>query len=174
MAARSPKSPPAQNVNCSIARTLAVVGDRWTGLILRNAFHGMQTFDAFLDHLKVSPSVLSNRLQRLVDDGILKKQKARHDGRSFDYRLTEAGVDLYPVVVSMMDWGDKWRPSDKGTRLHLLERETGQPIAGTKVLASDGRELTAYDVRPVAGPAADPMIIELLKAKWGKAYDQLD
>lgn len=152
-------------MDCAVARTLDFVGEWWTLLILRNAFHGMRTFDAFQANLGISTSVLSARLRRLTEAGILERRPSPSDGRSVEYRLTEAGLDLYPVIVSLMDWGEKWAPNPRGRRIELIEKATGRPIAGTAVLAADGRPLKPWEVRPVAGPGADQDTFELLEAR---------
>src|SRR5690606_40440629 len=86
---------------CSIARTLSILGDRWTMLILRNAFMGMRRFDDFQQNLGVTRHVLSERLKRLVEHGILVKAPYFDRQERFEYRLTEKGLELYPILLSM-------------------------------------------------------------------------
>ncbi|MCR9130848.1 MAG: helix-turn-helix transcriptional regulator [Alphaproteobacteria bacterium] len=148
---------------CGVAETLKVIGDRWSLLILRNAFHGVRRFDAFQEQLSISTSVLSDRLARLVREGVLERRPAPDDGRAAEYRLTEAGLDLYPVLISLNQWGDRWRPDPAGERLRLIERATGQPIRGAAVLSEAGAPLTARDVAPEAGPALAPDLAELVE-----------
>lgn len=124
-------------------------------MILRNAFHGMKSFDAFRDHLEISESVLSARLAKLVKAGVFDRIQSEQDKRQFQYRLTEKGLDLYPVFVALMDWGDKWEPDPNGTRLALIERASGEPILGARVLSQSGTALSAKQVTPLPGPAAD-------------------
>lgn len=143
------------DIDCAIAQSLDIVSEWWMLLILRNAFHGMRTFDAFREHLEISPSVLSSRLKKLTDAGILERRPSGTDGRSHEYRLTERGYDLYPILVALNDWGEKWAPSPHGRRMELIEKATGEPIRGAVVLSRDGRPLMPWDVRPVAGPGAD-------------------
>ena len=102
-------------IDCSVAQTLSVIGEWWTLMILRNAFHGMRTFDAFREHLGISTSVLSDRLKTLTDAGIFRKAQSPTDGRSFEYRLTAKGMDLYPILVGMVQWGEKHMPSRRGS-----------------------------------------------------------
>lgn len=148
---------------CGVAQTLAVIGDRWTMLILRDAFHGVRRFDQFQAQLAISSSVLSDRLARLVREGVLERRAAPDDGRGAEYRLTPAGLDLYPVLIALNQWGDRWRPDPAGERLQLLERATGAPIRGAEVIAADGRTLTARDVIPAAGPALAPDLALLVE-----------
>lgn len=148
--------------DCSVTQALDIVGDWWALLILRNAFHGMRTFDAFQKQLDISTSVLSARLKTMTEAGVLKKVPSAADGRSFEYRLTPCGLDLYPVLVALMQWGEKWRPNDKGQRMILLEKATGQPVQGVEVLSASGKPLKAWDVEPVPGPGADERVRELI------------
>jgi DNA-binding HxlR family transcriptional regulator len=95
--------------DCSIARALEVVGERWTLLIVRDAFYGVRRFNDFLAHLDVPRAVLSDRLSGLVDDGILERQPdPGHAGRHV-YQLTPAGRDLWPVLHALLAWGDRYR-----------------------------------------------------------------
>ena len=115
----------------------------------------MHTFDEFQKQLGISTSVLSARLKKLTDAEVLSRQSSAHDGRSVEYRLTEKGLELYPVMISLMQWGDKWRPNGRGRRLDLRERKTGRRIAGVRVLSADGEVLGPRDVEVRAGPGAD-------------------
>jgi DNA-binding HxlR family transcriptional regulator len=151
-----------KDIDCSIARSLSILGEWWTLLILRNVFHGMRTFDALQAHLEMSSSVLSTRLRQLTDAGILQKRKSGTDGRSYEYKLTERGFDLYPVLVALMQWGEKWASNGRGLRVELVEKATGEPISGSVVVSKDGRSLTPWDVRVIAGPGADEKIRELV------------
>ncbi|MBQ0742921.1 MAG: helix-turn-helix transcriptional regulator [Pseudomonas sp.] len=148
--------------DCSVTKALDIIGDWWALLILRNAFHGMRTFDALQKQLGISTSVLSSRLKTMTEAGVLKKVPATGDGRSFEYRLTPSGHDLYPVLVALMQWGEKWRPNEKGQRLLLLEKATGLPVQGVEVLSAAGLPLKPWDVVPVAGPGADERVRELI------------
>lgn len=152
-----------ESCGCGVAQTLAVIGDRWTLLILRNAFHGTRRFDAFQAQLSISSSVLSDRLAKLTKEGVLVRAPAPGDGRAVEYRLTDKGLDLYPIMIALNQWGDKWRADPTGERLVLQERKTGQPIDGAVVLSASGERLTARDVIPSAGPALEPDLAELVE-----------
>ena len=91
---------------CSIARTLSVVGDRWTLLILRESFMRVRRFDQFQERLKITRHVLANRLKKLVDEGVLTRVAYQERPERFEYRLTAKGLDLYPVMMSLVHWGD--------------------------------------------------------------------
>src|SRR5882757_2816644 len=99
---------------CSIARPATLLGDRWTLVILRQAFNGVRRFDDFQQSLGVSRSLLSTRLEKLVDEGVLRREPYKDQTRTRDqYRLTEKGLDLYPVLMAMKQWGDKYM-ADEG------------------------------------------------------------
>jgi DNA-binding HxlR family transcriptional regulator len=97
---------------CPVARTLGVVGDRWTLLILRDCFLGAHRFDEFEASLGLSPHLLSTRLGKLVEHDILERRPYRERPTRHAYRLTEKGRDLYPVIASLLRWGDRWMSGD--------------------------------------------------------------
>ena len=150
------------NMNCAIAQTLERVGEWWTLLILRNAFCGMARFDDFHEHLGISTNILSNRLAHLTEAGILKREISKADARSFEYKLTPMGLSLYPILIAMTEWGEKWVPHSKGPRVRLLERNTNRPIKGVVIQSSEGRPLSPFDVKMIDGPGADHKIRELV------------
>ena len=92
--------------NCSIARSLEVVGERWSMLILRDAFLGLRRFDDFQRSLGVSRAVLSNRLDRLVAEGVLERRRYQENPERYEYRLTPKGLTLHPIIISIVHWGD--------------------------------------------------------------------
>jgi DNA-binding HxlR family transcriptional regulator len=96
------------DTTCSVARTLSVVGDRWTLLILREAFLGTRRFDAFQMHLGITRHLLTERLAVLVRDDVLRRARYQEHPPRDEYRLTEKGLDLYPVIVGLTRWGDPW------------------------------------------------------------------
>lgn len=95
--------------NCSVARALEVVGERWTILILRDAFRGVHRFDDFQRSLGVARNVLQTRLLRLVDEGLLERRRYQEHPPRHEYRLTPRGEDLWPVLLALMEWGDRHR-----------------------------------------------------------------
>ena len=104
------------NQVCSVARALEAIGDRWTMLVIRDAFVGARRFDEFQQRLGIARNVLADRLSRLVDEGILEKHEYQERPQRFEYRLTSKGVDLFPVLVSLMKWGDRHAPDPGGPR----------------------------------------------------------
>jgi DNA-binding HxlR family transcriptional regulator len=142
---------------CSIARSLEIVGDWWTLLVVREAFFGARRFGEFEANLGIAKNVLSNRLDRLVGAGILTRTPEPGRGNPVAYRLTARGEDLLPALVALMQWGDRWinagRPPVK-----LLERATGEEIAPLAVSTREGRALCAQDLVVTPGPGADPAV----------------
>lgn len=151
------------SMNCAIAQTLAQVGERWSLLILRNAFNGMTRFDDFQKDLGVATNILAARLGRLVKAGILRRERATKDGRAVDYRLTRKGLDLYPVLIALTDWGERWAANPKGSRILLRDRKTGRAVERVSVRSRDGRPLGPSDVVARPGPGSDARIRRLLQ-----------
>ena len=152
-------------MNCPIAQTLKLVGEWWTLMILRNAFCGMTRFQEFHQHLGISTNILSLRLQRLTQHGIMQKQLAQDDARSFRYELTEKGQALYPVLAAMTLWGEQWAANPKGPRLLLVERKTQKQIAGVGIRSADGYDLQPSEIETLAGPGADEKTHELMRIR---------
>jgi DNA-binding HxlR family transcriptional regulator len=117
---------------CSIQRSLDVLGDRWTILIMRDAFRGIRRFDEFRRDLDIARPVLTDRLHRLVDAGVLVKRQYCERPPRFEYRLTEKGAALSPTLVALMRWGDDWLSED-GPPTVLVHDTCGQPLDQTFV-----------------------------------------
>src|SRR3954469_2943711 len=113
---------------CSVARTLEVVGERWTLLIVRDAFFGVRRFDDFQRSLGIARNVLQGRLERLVEEGILERVRYQERPERFEYRLSEKGIDLWPVMVSMLTWGDKHAATEDGPPVVIEHRGWGGPL----------------------------------------------
>lgn len=134
------------DMGCSVARCLEQVGDWWTLLIVREAFFGTQRFGEFQSRLGIAPNVLSARLNSLVQHGILRATAESENGRVLGYRLTDKGRDLFPVIIALLQWGDRHAPPPGGPPVQVVDRETGHPIAPLQVRSHDGRVLQARDV----------------------------
>lgn len=113
---------------CSVARALSIVGDRWTMLVVREAFLGTRRFDQFLNHVGASRNIVADRLRKLVGAGVLDKRPYEERPRRFEYRLTDKGRDLYPVLVSLLAWGDRWMAEPEEPRLELVHARCGQRV----------------------------------------------
>ncbi|MCK7550764.1 MULTISPECIES: winged helix-turn-helix transcriptional regulator [Marinobacter] len=132
--------------NCSVARALNEVGDWWSLLIVLHAMHGTRRFVDFQQELGIARNILCDRLARLVDNEVLKKVDVGEHGSRFEYRLTEKGRDLFPIVIALRQWGDKWNPAPDQAPLDLRDRETGRTILPVDVRDADGKPLTVRDV----------------------------
>jgi DNA-binding HxlR family transcriptional regulator len=136
--------------NCTIGRALDVVGDRWTFVVLREVFQGIRRFDDLTVRTAIPRTVLTDRLRRLVDAGILRKEPYREPGaRSrMEYRLTEKGLDLYPVLLALQAWGDRYLAGPEGPAFEFAHRECEAPVH-LVMRCEAGHELAR--VRDVAG-----------------------
>lgn len=132
---------------CSIARAVSVVGDRWSLLILREAFQGATRFEDFRNRLGIARNVLSARLRGLVDEGVLEMVAYQNRPVRHEYRLTEAGRDLYPVLLSLMAWGDRWRAGGRPPPLTLIHRGCGHPVSPAVVCPDCGEALAPDNTR---------------------------
>lgn len=132
--------------NCSVARTLAVIGERWTMLILREAFMGRHRFDDFQRNTGIARNILASRLRALVNDGILERAEGEDEHARIEYRLTKKGLDLYPVMVAMLRWGDTWLCGEKGPPLTLVHRGCGAKATPAFVCPHCGENVTARDM----------------------------
>lgn len=135
--------------NCSIAGALEIVGERWTLLIVRDAFLGRRRFDEFQESLGISRNVLTERLGRLVDEGILERVRYQERPERYEYRLTEKGRDLYVALTALRQWGDRYVSAKPPT---LLRTKTdGRPVIAA-LIPADQAHLTRDDVEAVPGP----------------------
>jgi DNA-binding HxlR family transcriptional regulator len=141
-----------ENQVCSIARTLELIGERWTILIVRDAFLGVRRFDEFQRSLGVARNVLQNRLERLVDHGILERVRYQERPERFEYRLTEKGLDLWPVLVSLISWGDR-HAAPEGPAVILEHRDCGGHVNDRRICEKCGAFLGPRDVIARPGPA---------------------
>ena len=134
---------------CSIARALELVGERWTLLILRDAFLGVRRFDDFQRSLGIARNVLTTRLQRLVEAGLLERRRYQERPERFEYRLTEMGVDLWPTIVTLMKWGDRHLAGDAGPPVMLRHRGCGGAVDDRRMCERCGALLEARDAEAV-------------------------
>lgn len=145
--------------SCSIARALESLGDRWTVLILRDLFNGVHRFDELLEHLGVSRDVLSRRLTGLVEDGIVERRPYREEGMRprQDYHLTAAGRELQPVLVALLQWGDRHRATPDGPPTRLEHVGCGGEV-GLRLTCSQGHDVPRWEVAntPQAGARLRP------------------
>lgn len=138
--------------NCSIARALDVLGDWWNVLIIREALWGTRKFDDFQRHLGMSKSILSKRLKLLMEHDILEK---RSQGSSVDYQLTAKGREVQAIIVTLLQWGDRWYPQEDGPPVVLVNRHTRTPLAQLSFQDQQGNPLELTDIGLSAGPGAN-------------------
>ncbi len=141
-------------MHCSIARTLEVIGEWWTLLILRDAFLGVRRFDDFQRDLGIARNILTDRLNSLVEHGILRRDRYQEHPPRDEYRLTEKGLDLYPVLISLMGWGDRWTAGEAGPPIVLEHRGCGHEGMPVMVCPHCRDEVTARTLRAHPGPGA--------------------
>lgn len=142
---------------CSVARTLAVVGDRWTLLIVRDCFLGVRRFEEFQTRLGLSKATLVDRLHRLVDAGVLVTVAYSRRPPRAEYRLTARGHDLYPVLMALVDWGNRHAAGEAGPPLLHTHGACGHDFAPVTTCSHCGERVCARDVTVRAAPGfADP------------------
>ena len=144
--------------NCTVGRTMAILGERWTFVVLREVFNGVRRFDDIKRHSGIPRQVLSNRLALLVEQGVLRREPYRDPGERarHEYRLTDKGFDLYPVLVAIADWGDRYLADPDGPPVAFTHRDCGLTVH-TEVRCSDGHLVERpRDIapRPAAGARA--------------------
>ena len=138
---------------CMIARAMDVLGEQWTMLIVRDAFFGVRNFDDFQRNLGIARNVLATRLAKLVDEGVLTRSPNASDRRKVEYRLTQKGRDLFPLVIALSQWGARHlRRPDEAPPFGIVDRATGAPLAPLEVRSSDGHALSPGDTAIVPGP----------------------
>jgi DNA-binding HxlR family transcriptional regulator len=140
-----------ENQNCSIARALEIVGERWTLLIVRDVFLGLRRFDELQESLGIARNVLTDRLNRLVDEGILERLPYSERPPRYEYRLTTKGLELNVALTALRQWGDKYR-SDEPPR--LLRRKADKKPVIAALVPSGTTVLRADEVETVLGPGA--------------------
>ena len=133
---------------CSLARAMAVVGDRWTLLILREAFLKVRRFEAFQTNLGIARRLLTERLTGLVDDGILERVPYPERPLRHEYRLTAKGLDLYPVLLSLVHWGDAYYSDEAGPPVIHRHRHCGNDFRSVLCCSECGEPLDARSVEP--------------------------
>lgn len=139
---------------CSVAQAISVVGDRWSLLILRDCFLRVRRFDEFEERLGITRHVLSNRLKKLVDAGVLYRQAYHQRPVRHEYRLTQAGLDLYPIMMGLVHWGNVHRPGDKGRPMLHRHQACGHDFDPVLVCSHCAAPLDPREVEVRLGPGA--------------------
>lgn len=149
-------------MQCGIAQALEAFGDWWSLMIVRNAFFGMRRFADFERDLGIAKNILTARLTHLVEHGILERVDVGTEGQRFEYRLTEKGEALLPVLTALREWSDEWVFGRGHEPAIVRDRQTGKRIPKMRVTAADGRVLGRRDIRMEPGPGADEPLKRLL------------
>jgi DNA-binding HxlR family transcriptional regulator len=142
--------------NCSVAKTLDVVGEWWTLLILRDAFDGKRRFDDFHASLGMARSVLTARLKKLTDSGVLERSRYSEHPPRYEYRLTEKGEALFPVIAALIRWGDEWAPSAAGPPVVFVHESCGRITQPALTCPHCGGGVGAANTHTEPGPGALP------------------
>ena len=146
-----------KDMNCSLAQSLEIVGERWSLLIIRDTAFGIRRFDDIQKSLGIARNILTQRLSKLTNEGVLVK--ARGKAGRMEYQLTDKGWDLQPLLLSLFQWGEKYQPHPKGERMCFVDRTSGNPIQPMAVRSSDGRLLKSADVWAKRGPGLNKEIV---------------
>ncbi|MEP0189013.1 MAG: helix-turn-helix domain-containing protein [Erythrobacter sp.] len=140
------REPLRELMACGLPQALEVMGERWSFMILRASFNGLKHFEEFLSELGIARNILSNRLAKLVEHGILKREPCADDRRKIEYRLTDKGFDLLPAMIALRQWGQKHGAEFVSEDPVLVDQLDRQPIGPVSILAHDGRILSHEDL----------------------------
>ena len=144
--------------SCSVARALEVIGERWTILILRDAFLGIRRFDDFQRSLGIARNVLNARLQRLIEAGVLERRLYQERPDRHEYFLTEKGLDLWPVLVALIGWGDRHCAGPEGPPAVIVHEDCGGRVNDRRICERCDAELGPRDAKLLEGAAATEFI----------------
>jgi DNA-binding HxlR family transcriptional regulator len=137
---------------CSIAQSLEVIGERWSLLIVRDILNGNRRFGEIQGSLGVARNVLSARLQRLIAEGILERRPYQQGPERYEYFLTEKGLDLWPALIALLGWGDRYSTGPDGPPKVIVHKECGGHVSDRGICESCGKVLHARDARQIPGP----------------------
>lgn len=137
---------------CSVARSVAVIGDRWTLMIVRDCFLGVRRFEDFERRLGISRSIIADRLKRLVDAGVLRREAYQDRPPRHEYRLTERGLALHPVVLAIVHWGDTQFAGEEGPPMLHRHKTCGCDFAPVMTCSACGDPISAREVEVRPGP----------------------
>ena len=167
------REPLRELIDCGLPQALEVMGERWSFMILRASFNGLKHFEEFLTELGIARNILSNRLAKLVDHGILKREPCADDRRKIEYRLTDKGFDLLPAMIALRQWGQKHGAETVIEDPVLVDEIDRLPIGPVSILSHDGRILQAADLNMIrradVGHRSDGTV-----AKSGSPLDRAD
>jgi len=142
-----------KHLECSLSRSLDMVGEWWTLLIIRDLFYGINTFDLLCKDLGIARNILADRLKKLLEKGLIEKWQKDKGLKRQAYRLTPKGKDLFPIIMALVAWGDRWEAPD-GPPVIFRHRPDGHPTQPLIICAQCGEILKAGDITPQKGPGA--------------------
>jgi DNA-binding HxlR family transcriptional regulator len=137
---------PLRDIDCGLPAALEVMGERWGFMILRAAFNEVRHFEEFLTELGIARNILSDRLGKLVENGVLKREPCPEDRRKIEYRLTEKGLDLLPAMLALRQWGAKYGDAVRQDPV-LVDARDRLPVSPIGLRAHDGRDISYFDLR---------------------------
>jgi DNA-binding HxlR family transcriptional regulator len=141
-------------LDCSVAKALEVIGERWSLLIVRSVMHGNRRFGEMQESLGIARNVLSARLQRLIDEDILERRAYQESPPRYEYFLTQKGLDLWPALIALLHWGERYSPAPEGPRRLIVHKECGGEVSARGICESCGKVLHARDAKQMPGPGA--------------------
>lgn len=143
-----------EEFNCSWAQAAVAIGDKWSIMIIRDAFFGVRTFSAFVKNIGIARNILSQRLEHLIQHGIIKKESSGLGSNRFEYSLTDKGHALLPLMTALGQWGDAWVLGQDNEPVLVVDQKRGLPIRKIEVESSQGESLSINDITFKAGPGA--------------------
>lgn len=165
-------TPGLRERNCSVARTVVILSDAWTFLVIREAFFGAHRFEEFRSMLQIPRATLTDRLQRLVSEGIFKRIEYSETSSWVEYRLTRSGIDLYPTFMALMQFGDKWLSENHGVPLQLVHADCGKVSTPFVACSHCLTKVTARHVTYRDGPGAGHVSVEPSKRSRRSSDDE--
>jgi len=142
------------DVDSPVAKALEVIGERWSLLIVRTIMHGNRRFGEMQENLGIARNVLSARLQRLVDEEILERRAYSENSPRYEYFLTQKGLDLWPALIALLHWGERYSPEPDGRSRLIVHKECGGEVSERGICERCGKVLTARDAIQVPSPGA--------------------
>ena len=159
------REPSFSRLNCSIARSLAVLGDSWSLLVLRDALAGIRTFEGFTRGLGIARNTLTDRLRRLVEEGMLTQMDVGKRGTRFEYVPTPKAKEFQVALIAIMQWGDRWVSGSGNEPVVAFDRVSGSAIAPLVLRATSGRVVASDDLMHKPGRGATEVTRDYLTAK---------
>jgi DNA-binding HxlR family transcriptional regulator len=152
---------------CGVARAMDIVGELWAFMIIRDVFLGVRRFEGLRANLRISRKVLTERLELLVARGILERRQYQDRPPRHEYRLTPMGVDLFPVLMALARWGNRWLAGAAGAPIEFVHRKCGHVTSARVVCNTCGEDLGAHNVQPQLGPGGELAYVEAIEAAGG-------